>query len=335
MKINKQNLLIALEIVKPGLASKELIEQSTSFCFISGSVVTYNDRISVSCPVEDLELEGAVNATELYAYIKKVKQDEITAEIEDSEILLKAGRSKVGLTLHEEIVLPVKEIGEIKKWKKLPDDFAAGLHLTMGSCSRNMSDPVLTCVHINKDRLEGSDNMRISDYTLISKVPVKAFLLPADTCAQVVKMVPSEIAAGEGWVHFRSPQNGAVLSCRIFEEEYPDVKQFLDVEGIDITFPKNLPKLIDKAGIFSKRDHTLDETIEIKIESNKLFVSSKSDSGWFKESVRILYKGDDIEFSITPYLLQDILKQTFTGVISDNCLLFKGENWNYVSLLKD
>lgn len=335
MKINKQKLLIALETVKPGLASKELIEQSTSFCFINGSVVTYNDNISISCPIEGLELEGAVSANEFYAYIKKVKSEEIIAEIEGNEILLKAGRSKVGLTLHEEIVLPIEEIGEIKKWKALPDDFAVGLSLTMGSCSRNMSDPVLTCVHINGSTLEGSDNLRISDYTMVSEVPGKAFLLPANTCAQVVKMIPSEIAAGQGWVHFRNHKGGAVLSCRIFEEKYPKVKDFLKVKGTDIKFPKGLPAIIDRAGIFSKRDHALDETIEVLIEKKKLYIKTSSESGWFKESVRIDYTGEPIEFSITPYLLQDILGKTFKGVISDNCLLFKGDNWNYVSLLKE
>ena len=62
MQINRQNLQKALEIVKPGLSNKEIIEQTTSFAFIDGKVVTYNDEISICHPVEGLTLEGAVKA---------------------------------------------------------------------------------------------------------------------------------------------------------------------------------------------------------------------------------------------------------------------------------
>ena len=55
--MKKNDLVEALEVVKPGLANKDLIEQTTSFAFINGNVVTYNDEISISSPIEDLEIE--------------------------------------------------------------------------------------------------------------------------------------------------------------------------------------------------------------------------------------------------------------------------------------
>ena len=74
------DLLKALEIVKPGLASKEIIQQTTSFAFIEGRVVTFNDEISISHPVPDLDIQGAVQADELYKFLKKTKADEIIAK---------------------------------------------------------------------------------------------------------------------------------------------------------------------------------------------------------------------------------------------------------------
>ena len=50
MKINKSELQEALAKVKPGLASKDLIEQATSFAFMDGRVVTYNDEMFPSSP---------------------------------------------------------------------------------------------------------------------------------------------------------------------------------------------------------------------------------------------------------------------------------------------
>ena len=93
MKVKKENLRNALEIVKPGLSNKELIEQSTSFAFIKGRVVTYNDEISISHPVEDLKNSGAIKAEELYALLSKIKEEEIDIVPQEAEILIKDGVS--------------------------------------------------------------------------------------------------------------------------------------------------------------------------------------------------------------------------------------------------
>ena len=46
MKIETSKFKTALDVVKPALASKEIIEQTTSFAFINGTVVAYNDEIN-------------------------------------------------------------------------------------------------------------------------------------------------------------------------------------------------------------------------------------------------------------------------------------------------
>ena len=334
MKINKKNLLKALEIVKPGLANKEMIEQTTSFCFIKGNVVTYNDEISISCPLKEITFEGAVNSNELYSYVSRVKADELEMEIKDNEILLKAGRSKAGLTLHSDITLPIEEIGKIKKWKKLPEDFLEALQFTMGACSRDMSKPKLTCVHINKDILESADNYRLANYVLKDKVSAKPFLLPATSCAKVVKMKPTEISEGKGWVHFKTKEK-AILSCRLFEEKYADTSSLLKVKGTRILFPKTIIGILDRAEIFAKRDFQLDEQVVIYLHEKKLIVKSESDSGWFEEKARVKYTGDPIKFIISPYLLKDILNKTTKGILGDNRLMFKEENWKYITMLKE
>ena len=334
MKIEKKELLKALETVKPGLAVKEMIEQSTSFCFLGDKVVTYNDEISIACPIEGLELEGAVNAQELYSFVNKVTKTEIDLEITESEILLKAGRSKAGLTLKAEIVLPIEEIGKIKKWNKLPDNFKEGIKFVMGSCSRDMGRPVLTCVHANDQILESTDNYRVSNFALTEPMPVKAFLLPADTCAKLIRMDITEIAEGESWIHFKT-KNKAVISCRVFEDAYPDTSSLMNIKGEEVSFPKEILDILDRAGVFSKREHSLDEIIAIKITGGKLYIHSESDSGWYNEYARIKHKGKDIEFKITPYLFRDILNETTTGFIEENRLSFQGKNWKYITMLKE
>jgi len=333
--MKKQDLLIALETVKPGLASKEMIEQSTSFAFINSKVVTYNDEISLSHPIGNLEIEGAIQAEELYKLLNRLKKDEIEVEIKGSELLLQSGNTKAGLTLQQEIKLPLEEIGEQGKWETLPEGFLPHVRRAMASCSRDMSRPVLTCVHISKEGvIEGSDGFQITRCQLEEEMPVKTFLLPASAAVEVTKLKPTKIAEGDSWIHFQAKEE-TILSCRIFEDTFPNTKEFMKVEGVEIILPKQIDEILDRAAVFAKRDHFLDESVTLTIGEKCVMVESKSDAGWFKESARMRYNDSPINFSITPYLLRDILKETNVCVVCENRLKFEGTGWGYITTLRE
>jgi len=168
MQIQKEVLLNALEVVKPGLANKPIIEQATSFAFMGGRVITYNDEISISHPLPELEdITGAVEADSLYKFLGKIKPDDkgnIELSLNEKfEIVVKSGRSKAGLTLQSEITLPLNEedFAEKDDWLTLPENFTKFLAIAMGSCGKDMSKPVLTCVHISEEGfIGGADNYR-------------------------------------------------------------------------------------------------------------------------------------------------------------------------------
>jgi DNA polymerase III sliding clamp (beta) subunit (PCNA family) len=333
MIINKEELLKALAIVKPGLSNKEIIEQSTSFAFIEGRVVTYNDEISLSHPVTALTITGAVKADELYLLLNKIKSTDIEIEIQESEILLKAGRIKAGLTLQHEIKLPLEELGVIDNWKKLPTNFCKHLKFAASCCSNDMSSPILTCVNVKKDGLmEGSDGYKLLKATLNKPMPVNDFLLPVSAAMHVIKLEPTHVATGDGWVHFKAEET--ILSCRVFEDVYPDVSAILEMKGKEVNFPKTFEEVLDRAAVFSKREHFLDEEVLVTIGENRVKVRGKSDSGWFEESANMKYEGKPIDVIITPYLLRNILKETLVGLVSDKKIKFKGEDWVYVVMLK-
>ncbi len=334
MKINKAELQKALEIVKPGLANKEMIEHSTSFAFTGGRVVTYNDEISLSHPVEAIELEGAIQAEELYKLLSKLKKDEIEIITEGNQIHLKSGRTKAGLTLQQDIKLPLEEIGDVGKWKRLPEDFIHYVKFAVGACSHDMSKPVLTCVHVHKEgRIEGSDGFRITQCQLQEGMPIPTFLLPASSATELIRLSPISIAQGNGWVHFKTEQD-SVLSCRVFEDDFPDITPFLEVEGVRVTFPRTMVEVLDRASVFSKRDHFLDEHVTVILEENRMKVKTKSLTGWLEEEINMKYDDAPISFDITPYLLRDILEETLTCVICEDRLKFEGAGWVYLTVLK-
>lgn len=335
IKIDKAELQTALEIVKPGLASKEKLEQSTSFAFIAGRVVTYNDEISVSHPVPGLDLEGAILAENLYKFLGKVKEKEITCTSTSSEIVLTAGKAKAGLILQSEVTLPLKEeLGEAKSWKRLPTDFVKDIKFVMAASSKDSSRPKLTCVHVNQSGyVEASDGLRIAWHELTDKMPIPTFLIPATSVIEVVKLNPNGIAVGKGWVHFRTKEK-TIISCRILAEEFVQTAPLLRLQGTEVFLPAGLDEVLDRATVFSKRDHLLDEEVLITIKNKKLIMEAKSESAWFKEEVDINFNSEPLTFSITPYLLKGILSETSACELSDKKIKFKGPKWIYVGLLR-
>lgn len=334
MKINKKELEQALALVKPGLASKESIEQSTSFVFSQGKVITFNDEISIAHPVKDLELEGAIHADEFYNFISKVKKEEIEMTLANGQILFTTVKTKAGLTLQEKILLPLKSIGKKGKWYDLPADFLHYLSLAIGSCSNDMNRPILTCVNITKEgKIIGSDSYRLMLCDMEQEMPVDTFLLPAEAAVQVVKLKPNKIAAGEGWVHFQT-EKGTELSCRVFEDTYPNTSAYETIEGVELSFPKTMPEILDEVWVFAKRDHILDEMIIITVDNNRMKVKAKSDTGWIEKEANLKYDNEKVTFSITPYLLRDILKETYDFMLSDNAIIFQGTGWKYISMLR-
>jgi hypothetical protein len=334
MNINKKDLTDALTIVKPGLANKEIIEGATSFAFINGRVITFNDEVSISHPVPNLEITGAVEATQLYALLSKIKKDEVEVLITDTEVQLKAGKAKAGLTLQSEIKLPLDSIAEIGKWKTLPDTFCKYLSFVLGSAGKDMSRPVLTCAHVNQEGwIEASDGLRITK-CVIEPMSVSTFLIPVTSCLIVVKLQPIKIAEGQGWIHFKTAED-TILSCRIFEgDSFPDTSKLFKVKGANVTLPKNIEFVLDRASVFAKRDHMLDEFIDIVLEPGKLKIKSTSETGWFEEEMKMEYDGIVVDFSISPYLLKGILSETRSCIISGEKIKFEGENWMYIAALK-
>jgi hypothetical protein len=310
MQIKKTELLEALEIVKPGLANKEIIEQTTSFAFIKGRVVTYNDSISISHPIKGLDIEGAIQADHLYKFLGKVTKDDIDLELKDNEIVFTAGRAKAGMSLQAEIKLPLEEISGRKKWQELPENFNKFIGFAMSSCSKDMSRPVITCVHVNQSGIiEASDSYRITRCDLKEELPIETFLLPATSAVDVVKINPTKGVKKEGWVHF-SNEEGIEISCRIFTDTYPDTSMVLEMRGDRIILPQTINEVLERAMVFSKREHLLDEIVTITIQDKSLEISSQSKTGWFREEINMKYSGDKIVFSITPFLLKGILSET-------------------------
>ncbi len=345
MKINKGQLQEALAIVKPGLAIKELLEQSTSFAFLGNRVATYNDEISISHPVKGLDFRGAIKAEELYGLLSKLNEEEIRIKFKKNELLLSCGKVEAGLKLEEEIILPVEdEIGKIKKWKKIsnPVQLIKHMEFAMRTCSNDMSQVKLTCICIRKNGLiQGSDGFRLVQCKG-EEMSVPDFLISATLVSNIATIMPVEISSNETWVHFRNKEK-TIISCRMVNVEYVEQKvinRILKMSSSSaIEFPEKIEHMVDRLKTFAKRDYIFDEQIQVTMIDGQMTMKAEADitKSWVKERAKVNFKGE-ISFAVTPAVFSDILKETKSCILSDDkCkakFVAKDGSWEYMIMLR-
>lgn len=332
--MQRELLAKVLEACKPALATKEMITQSTCFCFTGEKVITYNDAVAIQVPFPS-DFVGAVGATELHGFVSRAKGDTLEFEVEGESVTVKCGRARCGIPFQETVQLPLEEITHEEKYKKLPSDFGQAVMFVSPTVSRDYSKQLLTCVHINAEGAETCDGFRLAKHTFANDGKLSHdFLLPGAIAKEVVKFNPSLYAISGGWVHFKNAE-ASVMSCRIFSEEYPNTASHLQLgQTISIEFPSEIEEMIERASAFFKEDNDRDEQILLNFSKNKLEISCETPRGWFKEASRVSYAGEPIVLGVTPSFLRGILKDSRTAVVDTTKMLFAENNWQYLTLLR-
>ena len=332
MKVNRKKLLETLALVKPGLASKELIEQSDSFVFTKGNVHTYNDELSVAHPI-DFHVEGAVRAAELFALLNKTKEDELEIEASEGGLTVIGKKFKAQIQFQPDIVLPIFfGDDESYDWKDLPSDFSIGVASCLFSVGKDMSEPVLTCIHAFENKVESCDRYRLTRYIFSADKTViyDDLLIPATAARELSKYKPIQYAIAAGWIHFSS-EAGTLFSCRTYGQlKFPDLTKNLEIAGGTVKFPEDMNEMLARAAIFAGDSLSGTPTVSVSIGGGKIAVRGVQDSGSFEEWSRIRYDGQPISFHINPTFLFSILNSKCDAVAAETRLKFQNANFTHV-----
>ena len=334
--IRRKKLVDALKAVKPGLAGKELIEQSTKFAIVKGAIVTYNDEISVRYPLPELgdQITGAVSSAELYALVDKLPYKVLRFELKDSELVLSSGRVKAGLVLEAEVRLPFEEVDSDRQWVDVPKSFLKALKFVVPACSHDLSLLVLTCVYCDADRhrFEATDTIRYARHEFEEfEDQVESFLLSGPSARELLAYKFEQMSVGESWVHFRTKE-GAEVSCRRVDGKYPPTAKF-DFEGREIPLPKDLVGALERSHVLANQSHELNEEAEVQMRRGRFNLRARGSAGWIDERLRCAYKGSPVNFKTNPMFLADACRRKSVAVLGEDKLRFEGEDWVYVVAL--
>lgn len=333
MRVNRETLLGALESVSPGLAKREIVEQSDCFVFTGKRVITYNDEVAVQAksPLNG-QLEGAVRAAPLMTLLQKLAEDEVEIRADEAELRIKGKQKQAGVRMDAEVTLPVGSVEKPGKWTALPEGFLDALQIATQCAGKDETEFILTCVYITPKYIEASDNVQII------RCPTETgFSEPALVRAASVKHIAglgvTHVSETKSWIHFRN--KGVIFSCRRYADEYPKLGQFYKLESPrKITLPGGLGEAVEKATVFSS-ENTEANDILIKLDTNELRIEGRGATGWYAEKKRINYDGERMAFRVSPTLLVDITERANECQLSAGRLKVKTGTYSYVVALVD
>ena len=326
MRIKREELLRQLETVAPGLATKEIIEQSNCFIFQDGKVQTFNDEVGCSSEC-CLKITGAVRAKPLLEMLRKLSEDQVAVELKDGKLLVKGKRKRASFTMEEEVTLPVEGIESPTEWNELPEGFIDGLGFVRLCASKDESQMVLCNVHLRPDGMEACDNFQVMYYPIKTGL-TESVLVRAEVLKDVIGLGMEEVSVVESWVHFRNSM-GAMMSCRRCQDEYPKVGAILTVDGTPTVLPEGLESAVSKAEIFSSEDSE-DNQVIVELKPKRLMLIGVGPSGEYKEQQKVEYDGREMEFRIAPKLLVEISKKGNQCEVAEGRLKVKTDRFTFV-----
>lgn len=334
--ISRSALTSALLQVKPGLANKDIVEQSTHFIFDKGVVWTFNDKITITREVP-INAVGAVRAKEFYDLLVKMPDDSLDVSVNDGKMTIKGDGREVEIQIDPEIRMQKPQVANVKssEWKKLPEDFVEAVKFCVFSASKNMARPELTCIYIEEGDCVSTDGFRATCREMKSDVEAP-FMIPADAALQLSKYNPTSYYLGDrGWLHFMNNE-GTLFSCRtITESKYPEaIWDLFNVEGNKVKLPDGFLSIVDRAQTLVTEDFNLDRTVNIKIASGKIKCIGQGRAGKFSEQHAIEWSGEPIDIHIHPDFLMAILRHLDTMIVGkgdyEGRVLFQGEGFEHM-----
>lgn len=326
-RVNKDLLLSQLELVQPGLSTREVIEQSSCYIFRDGLVSTYNDEIACthkSC----ISIQGAVQAQPLLSLLRQLKEEDVEVGVTEKGFMIKGKRKVAYIKMEQDILLPVDTVDRPEKWRAVAEEMSEAIKLVQQCVSKNEEYFALTCIHLHPTWIEACDSLQVARSTFKTGLK-KPILVKRDSLKWVSELDMQKFSETENWLHFKN-SSGLILSCRRWEDEFPDMTTVLKSTGTALSLPKGLAEAAKKAAIFTSDTQETNQIL-IKLSPGKMRLEGTGVAGKYIEQAVVKYAGKSIAFLISPDLLQEITKKHSSCEVTTDHLIITGTNFKYVS----
>lgn len=336
MKIDREDLLNQLQMVQPGLSSREFVTQSSCYVFMDGRVHTFNDEILCSIKTE-IDQDGAVQASTLVTILDRLKEDkELAFRInEQGEMHFRGKQDEFGITRDPEILLPTERVEDAAKMYDIPEGLIAAMKRVACCVSRDQSLFKLTCIHLHPEYIEACDNFQAMRVYLDTGLE-EPVIVRGSSLQPMFGLGMTRMSQSKTWLHFKNAK-GLTYSCRQYAEEYHDISEFMKVEGKTIILPKGVSDITQRATVFSS-DRAGEPLVAVRLLRDRVLVTGRGYGGWYRAFRDVEYAGPFFSFLIAPDIFQSVCENYSTAQISESKLKSKGEHeghrWVYVTVLE-
>ncbi len=334
--MQREELIHAMKAVLPGI--DKIPGAYDVFLFDAEFLRTWNDRISISYPLES-NIRCAVKARELFQIVNKMKGDIIkinmrTGKLVDGEedpdhtvsgtLIVKDEKTTLKMTtladasIREHLADLMDDLRDIT-WQKAPESFQNGLNLCSLSVDRDPHS-VINGLALKGNLMLTCDNFRVSRYELEAPLFEDCILIPAKALPDLQSYLKEnediEIGRFGSWLHFRAA-SGVIFSCCLSGEEYPwmeteDILLGYDREGaMEYEFPAELEESLDRAEILAE-ELGLVKYIRVYKRGQRLLVKGEREIGEVIDyaSPNATTVPDGLHLRISAKFLKDILAIT-------------------------
>jgi len=340
MQIDRLELLGVLNGMKAGLSTKAMIEQTDHFCFTDGMVYTYNDREAVSHPLDLGDVEGAVEADSFLKTVKRFKTKKLTIKGDDESLTVCSGKSNEAELALTEITLPLyQEEFDDDDFIDLPGSFTRALNICRHSVGKEITKPILTCVHASNGFMYASDGKKLTRFDFgddaSDEMAGEDINIPSESVRAVTGFKPTRFQIDDSWIHFGN-DGDSILSVRYMEGKYLSDKCDALIDGFEgegIVFPVNLAEVLERADVFAKDIISTLAVVTIELTEGTTLVTSGNEYGNYKGEMDNKYKGRDLMFSFPPGILMDMADDIESVQVNSTTILFESVEYAHVIAL--
>lgn len=197
-------------------------------------VSSYNEQIGIK---QSIEVEGNLDPVCIPARLfsdtvsKQPKGSELVLEFDGHSIIIKRGKSKSKVAVHNADEYPRIDIAEGKSTTIATDDFIKAMPKVLFSTSTDETKQVLTGVNLNGVKVASTDGHRLSVVTLEDAFPGDSITVPSSTLSLILKLAGSSITPEIGVNlddRMISFQIGSTeIHSRLIEGQYPNYPQLI------------------------------------------------------------------------------------------------------------
>lgn len=305
-RVNRIDLLQAMEAVEPGISQRPTLEQSDCIIARNGYFFTLQNEIfcKSKSPL-DKGIECAVNGQKILAAIRGIPDMEVDVNI-DKEFEIKGKKFSAAVQVADKIILPIDQVEKPEQWSDLHHEFSEAMKLVVECSEKGETLTTVTCLHIHPKWIEATDRFTFARYRIPSGV-TESCLIHSLAARAIQSRFPTRICSTKEWLHFRN-DSGVRLSVRRHIAEYPDMTHYTKQRGKPISFPKVAADAIKFLELFSKQN-TDDNEIEVKLDQDRVHIDGYGVASRASYHSKAKYSGKSVGFRIKPATLQNLIKE--------------------------